>query len=195
MARLTFLNGPLAGRTFDLRPGVTRIGRAPNNEIQVLEVSISGSHCELFTSDTSVVVRDLGSTNGVYIDGKRISKDAITSKRNLRLGNLDVTIDVGGPVVAIPEREKPPEIFANFLIDGAPACQNHATVAATQKCDRCEKTWCNDCVRMTGLVGSARRLVTCIECGGGCTPIVYAPPKKKSFLNRLGDTFMLKRPK
>lgn len=195
MARLTYLNGPLAGLAVDLRPGVNRVGRAEDNEIQIPDASVSSHHCELTVSDIGVVVRDLGSTNGSFIDGQPIAKEMITSKRALRLGSVEITVEIPEAVIAIPERKQAEEVFANFLEDGAPACQSHATVAATQRCLRCEKVWCDECVRKTGLTDSARRLVTCLECGGGCSPIVYSPTKKKGLFDRISDTFQMKKPR
>jgi hypothetical protein len=195
MARLTYLNGPLAGLAVDLRPGVNRVGRAPDNDIQIADGSVSSHHCEFTVSEIGVAVRDLGSTNGSFLEGQPISKDMITSKKNLRLGTIEMIIEIPDAVIAIPERQKTEEVFANFLEDGSPACQNHATVPATQRCLRCEKSWCDDCVRKTGLAGSNRRLVTCLECGGGCSPIVYTPAaKKKGLFGIFSDTFRLKKP-
>jgi ribosomal protein S27E len=195
MARLVYLNGPFAGKGVELRPGVNRVGRAPDNDIQIPDTNVSSHHCELNVSDIGIAFTDLGSTNGSYLEGHQISKSVITSRKKLRLGPIEMMVELPDATVAIPERKKEEEPGANFLEDGAPACQNHATIAATQKCLRCLKMWCNDCVRATGIVGSPRRLITCVECGGGCSPIVYTPPpKKKSLFDRLGDTFRMKKP-
>jgi hypothetical protein len=195
MARLIYKTGPHPGLAVDLRPGVNRVGRNPANEIQILDSSVSGFHCEILVSGAIVSIRDVGSRNGTYLDGARITKEILEPGKVLRVGMVDFDLDVPEAKVAIPERPKKEEVFANFLEDGSPACQNHGTVAATQKCLKCEKTWCEECVRKTGLVGSANRMVTCIECGGACTPIVFTPVKKKSIFDKIGETLWMKKPK
>ena len=196
MARLIYKTGPHPGLALELRSGVNRVGRNPANEIQILDSSVSGFHAEILVTATVVSIRDVGSRNGTYIDGQRITKEMLEPGRVLRIGAVDFDLDVPEAKVAIPERQKKEEVFANFLEDGTPACQTHATIAATQKCLKCEKTWCEECVRKTGLVGSKNRMVTCMECGGACTPIVFAPVKKKTFFDKIGETlFMKKKPK
>lgn len=195
MARLIYKTGPMPGAVVELRAGVNRIGRNPANEIQILDSSVSGFHCEILVSSTFVSIRDVGSRNGTFINGRRITKEMLEPGMALRLGMIDFDVEVPEVKVAIPQQPKKEEVFANFLEDGSPACQNHATVAATQKCLKCEKTWCEECVRRTGLVGSANRMVTCGECGGACAPITYSVQKKKSFFDKIGETLLLKKRK
>jgi len=175
----------------ELKKGLNRIGRRADNDFQILDASISGYHCELQVSEMGVAFRDVGSTNGSFINGKRVTKELLNPGSVLTLGSIDFDVDVPGVNVAIPTRPKVEESFANFLSDGTAACQKHATVAASQKCQKCEKTWCEECVRRTGLTGSANQIVSCLECGGKCAAIVYTAPKKKSFFDKIGDTMRL----
>src|SRR5436853_416673 len=134
MPRLIYRNGPYPGMAIELRPGLTRIGRKPDNDFQIIEPSISGYHCELQVSDLGVAFRDLGSTNGSFINGRQVSKDILVPGKILRLGNVEFDFESSAPMVAIPERPKVEEVFANFLADGTAACQKHADLQATQKC-------------------------------------------------------------
>lgn len=196
MARLFYKNGPYPGMYIELRPGVNRIGRGTGNDFQIPDISVSSSHCEIQVADIGVFVRDLNSTNGTFIDGRRITKEMLLPGKLLRLGDVEFDYPgAGAPHVAIPERPKVELPHANFLPDGTAACQKHADVAATQKCAKCEKTWCDQCVRKTGLAGSARVIVSCIECGGGCTPIVYKAAPKKSIMGWIGETMRMIKPK
>jgi hypothetical protein len=191
MAKLVFKNGPLSGQTIDLKQGVTRIGRHPSNDISILDATISGFHCELIVSPVGVTFKDPGSRNGSFINGQRVQREIISAPTDIRLGAIELTVDVPEIKVAIPEREKPAEVFATFLDDGSVACKNHTTIAATQKCLKCENSWCEECVRRTGLVGSSRAMISCSECGGACVKIeVAAKPKPRSLLDRIGDTMM-----
>jgi hypothetical protein len=189
MVKLVFKSGPLIGSTIRLKPGLNRIGRNPGNDVQIAEPSISGFHCEMHVSPLGVVFRDVGSRNGSYIEGRRVEKEILSSGKTLKLGTIEVDLDVPQAKVAIPEQEKAPEIFANFLADGTQACQTHAEVAANFRCVKCEKTWCPECVKRTGLVGSANATYSCNECGGKCERIeVVAAKGKRSLLGKIGET-------
>lgn len=189
MVKLLFKNGPLNGSTIALKPGLNRVGRNPGNDVQIAEPSISGFHCELHVSPLGVAFRDVGSRNGSYIEGRRVEKAILSSGKTLRLGAIEVDVDVPQANVSIPEQPKETEVFANFLPDGTPACQAHAELAAHFRCVKCEKTWCPDCVRRTGLVGSANATYSCTDCGGKCEKIEVVPSKgKKSLLGQIGAT-------
>src|SRR5687767_1196623 len=130
MARLIYRNGPLTGTAIELRPGLNRIGRSPGSDIQIPDVSVSKAHCEMHVSDLGIAFRDVGSTNGSFIDGRRVTKEILTSGKVLRLGGVEFDVDLPMVNVAIPERPKQEEVYANFLPDGTQACQKHAEIAA-----------------------------------------------------------------
>jgi FHA domain-containing protein len=196
MARLIYKNGPRPGEAIELRPGLNRIGRNPANDIVVPDPSVSSAHCEMHVSDLGIAFRDLGSTNGSFIDGRRVTKEILTSGKVLRLGSVDFAVELPVANVAIPELPKEEEVFANFLPDGTQACQKHADVPAAWRCGKCEKAWCDQCVRRTGMVGSANQVVSCLECGGKCEKTAaMVAEKKKGFFEAIGATIRLKRPK
>jgi hypothetical protein len=196
MPKLIYRNGPFPGMALELRPGLNKIGRNGANDFQILDISVSSFHAELHVSTMGVAFRDLGSTNGSFVNDVRVTKEMLAPGKRLRLGNVEFDVDTPSANVAIPERPKAVEVYANFLEDGSAACQTHATLAATQKCMKCEKTWCDECVRRTGIVGSPRAMVTCLECGGACAPVVAAvSQKKKGFFDRIGDTMRMIKPK
>jgi hypothetical protein len=188
MVQLVIKNGPRTGSTISLNPGLNRIGRNPANDVQIEEPSISGFHCEMHVSPLGVAFRDVGSRNGSFIEGRRIEKEILSAGKTLRLGAIDLYVDVPATRVAIPEQKKEAEVFANFLPDGSQACQTHADAAANFRCMKCEKTWCGECVRRTGLVGSTNATYSCTECGGRCEKIqVVVTQKKKSFFDQLSE--------
>ena len=62
----------IAVESFDLKLGVNRLGRTPDNDLLIDRATVSTLHCEIIWMNDSVVVRDRESTNGTFIDGQRI---------------------------------------------------------------------------------------------------------------------------
>jgi pSer/pThr/pTyr-binding forkhead associated (FHA) protein len=68
-AILVALNG---GPDIPLGPEPTVVGRHPDCEVQLPSIRISRRHCCMTEVDGKVAVRDLGSTNGTLINGRRV---------------------------------------------------------------------------------------------------------------------------
>ena len=79
--------------TFELEPGFNTLGRNPTNDFRVHDVTVSSFHCEIVVSEDSVLVRDLGSTNGTYIDGQPVQEAQLTSGQILRLGSAELRLE------------------------------------------------------------------------------------------------------
>ncbi|MEM7315360.1 MAG: EAL domain-containing protein [Planctomycetota bacterium] len=73
-----FLEGKLEGesvpRRFSLRGFPTRIGRAKTTEVPLPSRQVSNRHAELSLQDGQLWLRDLGSSNGTYLNGERLTK-------------------------------------------------------------------------------------------------------------------------
>lgn len=65
------VSGHLFGRSFALAT-VCTVGRAPESSLRLDENGISRAHARLVPTDTGVQIEDLGSTNGTFVNGKRI---------------------------------------------------------------------------------------------------------------------------
>lgn len=200
MARLVQLNGSQEGRVIDLVTGRWRIGRSPDNEIRIDDQGISGFHAEIQVAAIGVHLKDNGSTNGVFVNGERFVRGMLSNGQILQIGVLEFRVELKkSDVDIVINAPKAVEArFANFLEDGAPACQIHADNSAEFRCTKCEITLCSSCVRRTGLAG-ASALYFCLECSGKCTPLEpseLAPTKKTAFksLSKLSDTLHLARP-
>ena len=72
MAKLVVLSVGMTGRTQELKAEKTTIGRVEDNTFQITEPSVSSHHCEVLLRGKDVVVRDLNSTNGSYINGEKM---------------------------------------------------------------------------------------------------------------------------
>jgi diguanylate cyclase (GGDEF)-like protein len=97
---LIMLDGDLPGQVFRLREGRQLIGRRPECEIRLRERAVSGIHAEIVRERSTVLINDLGSTNGTLVDGAPI-RTAIQLGQGsiLRIGNcvfkyVDSLLDV-----------------------------------------------------------------------------------------------------
>ena len=63
------------------------VGRLGDNEVQIEEGSVSSRHAEIIVQDGSAVLRDLGSTNGTFLDGQKVSTPlAVAMNTQVRVG-------------------------------------------------------------------------------------------------------------
>jgi len=79
--------------TFRLRPGgIKTVGRAPRADFIVDAALVSRLHCRLEAGDDNLDVIDLSSTNGTYVNGKRVKRARLTSGDRLRVGRVELTV-------------------------------------------------------------------------------------------------------
>jgi pSer/pThr/pTyr-binding forkhead associated (FHA) protein len=72
-ALLVVRRGPNVGARFLLDADLTTVGRHPEADIFLDDVTVSRRHAEFLRSGVTFEVKDLGSLNGTYLDGGRIS--------------------------------------------------------------------------------------------------------------------------
>jgi pSer/pThr/pTyr-binding forkhead associated (FHA) protein len=96
MARLVVLSEGLKGKAQELKVDLTTIGRVEDNTFQLTESSVSSHHCEVLVKGTDVVVRDLNSTNGTFINGEKITEATLKPGSILRLGQVELKLEVEG---------------------------------------------------------------------------------------------------
>lgn len=71
---ILFLAGPLVGKLYQLTEGSTVVGRAPDANIVVDDIRVSRHHVKLAVKGEGVEIEDLGSTNGTFVNGRKIIK-------------------------------------------------------------------------------------------------------------------------
>jgi len=97
MPRLVILSEGFTGTAFDLKTPTTTVGRVEENNIHIPDASVSSRHCEIDLRGAEVFVRDLGSTNGTFIDGNQVQEGALKPGQILRLGQIDIRLESGAP--------------------------------------------------------------------------------------------------
>jgi pSer/pThr/pTyr-binding forkhead associated (FHA) protein len=80
--------------TFRLTPGAVKtVGRAPRADFILDAALVSRVHCRITASDDTLEVVDLSSTNGTYINDKRIRKATVSPGDRLRVGRVEMRVD------------------------------------------------------------------------------------------------------
>jgi signal transduction histidine kinase/pSer/pThr/pTyr-binding forkhead associated (FHA) protein len=119
---LLVLQGPDKGRRFELPDAPALVGRE-SKSLPLTDNTVSRRHAELIPSDGSWVLRDLGSSNGSYVNGARV-----TNKHTLKLGDqirVGRTLMVFGAQPGVSRTSG-----GNVTLAGAEAGMDSAIVAA-----------------------------------------------------------------
>src|SRR5436190_10128414 len=93
MAKLVLLSAGMTGRAHELKVDKTTIGRVDDNTFQISEPSVSSHHCEVLLRGSDVVVHDLNSTNGTYINGEKVTESVLKPGQVLRLGQIEMRLE------------------------------------------------------------------------------------------------------
>jgi SARP family transcriptional regulator, regulator of embCAB operon len=84
------------GRTYPLRGAATRIGRLPDNDVVLDDVTVSRYHAMIVDTGTSFVITDLRSANGVTVADNRIRGSAtLADGDRIRIGDHEFTFEIG----------------------------------------------------------------------------------------------------
>jgi hypothetical protein len=122
-AQLQFHHPESGGTTCDLIGESISLGRDAENSVQVDHPSVSGWHAELICGESGVTIRDLQSTNGTWVNERKISCQALHDGDTIRFG------DVCATYFALPDLQ--PEDSALTSDSGNFSSNGDSTGAAT----------------------------------------------------------------
>jgi hypothetical protein len=191
MARLIVKTPNVAPAEILLIAGCNRLGREGENDILLPHASVSRQHCEVWLTDDAVLVRDLGSRNGTFVEGARVEEAQIFNGQTLRVGDVELLV-AGAPArISVPSIALPPPPKEQlFMPDGTPCCFHHDNIAASLQCGKCQHVFCTTCVRELRMAGGTPRRF-CPECGGPCE--LFEPTIKEArrsgWLDKIVDAF------
>lgn len=100
-------------RTIPLRPGRHVIGRAKGADLRIGVDTVSREHCEIVVEGAGVGVRDLGSSNGTFVNCQRVDQKALSAGDLIAVGPAVLVVRIDGE----PDEIDPYEAFE----DGAPS--------------------------------------------------------------------------
>ena len=80
--------------TFRLANGTARtLGRAPTADFVLNVALVSRVHCRLVAGDDALAVEDLSSTNGTFLNNRRIDHGKATGGDLLRIGRVELLVE------------------------------------------------------------------------------------------------------
>jgi hypothetical protein len=217
MSRLIVNPGTPQAWEIQLRPGANSLGRNDANDFQINDPSVSGSHCQILVNDRSVVLKDIGSTNGTFVDGARVQERPLEHGKDIRLGSVGmifysetdalvaaiestpppapavrVVVRIATPVVA-EAVEAPPVESETMVSDpaifmGTRFCKHHVKSPARFLCQKCDRSYCDLCVNSMDVGGVSVR--KCRVCGTQAVPYQFWQPPEKGFYAKLPAAFV-----
>jgi transcriptional regulator with GAF, ATPase, and Fis domain len=101
-SRLVVVRGPDAGRELTIEKEQVTVGRSSICDLVLGDASISGIHCEVNADPVGHVIRDLGSTNGIFMLGHRVREVYLRPGTEFRLGNNLLRFEPLDTLVKIP---------------------------------------------------------------------------------------------
>ncbi len=106
MARLVVLSEGFTGLSYELKGEKTTIGRLEDNLFTIPEPSVSSHHCEVFERGADLVIHDLNSTNGTFLNGEQVTEAVLKPGQIVRLGQLELRYE-SGSAAATAATKKP----------------------------------------------------------------------------------------
>lgn len=88
-------------RELVLEKDTTVVGRRPDSDLRVASQDVSRRHCEIAVAKGKVSVKDLGSSNGTYVNGKRVAESDLSAGDRLTIGPLTFVVQIDGKPSAI----------------------------------------------------------------------------------------------
>ncbi len=85
--KLTVIEGPDGGKACDILAARMSVGTAHANDLRLSDDTVSRHHCEIVARGDCYAVRDLGSTNGTYIDGVRVFEAPLATGAHVFIGD------------------------------------------------------------------------------------------------------------
>ena len=103
MTKISIFENEVQQKTVDLRSGAVSIGRAADSDIHIKDSTVSSRHAKIVTYFDASYIEDLDSTNGTFVNGKRVQKhilnpgDVISvGTHTLKVENEQVAGDLAG---------------------------------------------------------------------------------------------------
>ena len=88
---------PDSEKAYVIEKGLTHIGRGVDNQIQLMYDQISRCHAELENTDDACVIKDLGSSNGTFVNGSKIKETQLCHGDEIKIGECMLKFELLNP--------------------------------------------------------------------------------------------------
>ena len=113
MLEIQILNGPQKGQSFSLSKGVHRIGRSHSCEITLIHPQISKEHTRIEVYDDRVIISDMGSRNGTFVNGIQIKSHILNEADQISIYDIRLQISPASVPVHTPPHHVPTSMAAH----------------------------------------------------------------------------------
>lgn len=93
---LVVKRGPNAGSKFFLDTDSTQMGRHPDSDIFLDDITVSRRHAEIRRANSGFTLQDLGSLNGTYVNRERVERSDLRSGDEIQIGKFKLVFLTGG---------------------------------------------------------------------------------------------------
>ncbi len=200
MPRLVINPGSPVSWEVQLKPGTNSVGRGFANDLKIDDPSVSTSHCLIVVDSHQILIKDLGSTNGTFVNRAPIQETTLLAGQTIHLGSVEMLFQTDAPTyAAIRETEvipSPPMARAinptvsSSVTTGSGNCKFHPRTPGRLLCNKCHHFFCELCVASRQVGGVQHKF--CRHCGTECVPVevqLARPAAEKTFFARLPGAF------
>src|SRR4051812_23175947 len=204
MERLVVNPGLPSAWEIELKPGTNTIGRGFANDFKIGDSSVSSSHCQILIDSGNVIIKDLGSTNGTFVNRAQVTEASLRTGETVHLGSVEMLFHSDAPVRArlvhkaavAPPSLSPPPLMPAAAADVPPPtvavsqyCKFHPKTIGRYFCKHCQQNFCELCVTSRPMGGTTLKF--CRRCGSECVPVQVQTQRRgsQSFYRRLPGVF------
>jgi len=94
MNKIRVFENEVPKKTLNLKDGAVSIGRSDENDIHIKDSTVSSHHAKIVTYYDASYIEDLGSTNGTFVNGKRIQKHILHPGDVISLGTHTLKLEI-----------------------------------------------------------------------------------------------------
>jgi hypothetical protein len=178
-----------------LGEGAMKVGRSRDNDVRLAHKSVSRHHAVITEEDGRLLIKDLASTYGTYINEDKTNEGFVEDGDVVRFGRIRMVYQANlEPVPASANPPSPPQKIASVGAkeedDQAPEmatapvatatggsaaqiatkpCEKHPSLNVSLICPKCHLKFCTDCVKTIEVSGQPRQL--CPYCKESCSSI------------------------
>jgi pSer/pThr/pTyr-binding forkhead associated (FHA) protein len=100
LAYVVLFSGDNPGRIYALKRNTVLIGRADEADVHIVDGSVSSNHARIVNRSGGFEIEDLGSTNGTFVGGKRVTRSALRNGDHVTVGSVEFMFMLDHPTNA-----------------------------------------------------------------------------------------------